>query len=71
MRTHRSGDIWTEACLLRVEEMLASERAITARRAFRREAGSPRRTVRVWLGTALLAVAHRLLQPTSGSAASD
>jgi hypothetical protein len=55
MRAHRTGDLWTDAGLLRVEEMLASERAITARRALRREAGSSRRTVRVWLGTALLA----------------
>jgi hypothetical protein len=62
MRTYRSGDLWTEAGLLRVEEMLADARAVTARRALLREARFPRRTVRVWLGTALLAVARRLLR---------
>jgi hypothetical protein len=71
MRTHRSGDIWTEACLLRVEEMLAEARAFTADRARVREARPPRRTVRLWLGSVLLAVAHRLLQSTPGPAASE
>ena len=71
MRTDRSGDLWTEACLLRVEEMLADARAFNAQRALLRDARSPRRTVRVWLGSVLLAVAHRLLQPAPGPPASE
>jgi hypothetical protein len=47
MRTHRSGDLWTEAGLLRVEEMLAEARAITAQRALVRDARPPRRTARL------------------------
>jgi hypothetical protein len=62
MRTYRSGDLWTDAGLLRVEEMLAEARAVTARRAALRETRPLRRAMRVWLGTALLAVARRLLQ---------
>jgi hypothetical protein len=71
MQAHRSGDFWTDAGLLRVEEMLAEGRASTAQRALVRETRPPRRPVRVWLGSVLLAVAHRLLEPASGPAASE
>jgi hypothetical protein len=50
--------------------MLAEARALTAERARLREARPSRRTVRVWLGSVLLAVADRLLS-APGPAASE
>jgi len=63
MRTYRIPDAWTEACLLRTEEMLAEARALGERRALLRGSRSPRRRARVWLGTVLLAAGRRLLGP--------
>ena len=71
MRPHRSGDLWTEVGLLRTEEMLAEARAFSAQRALLRDARPPRRKARVWLGSVLLAVAHRLLQSAPGPATSE
>jgi hypothetical protein len=61
-RTYSTGDAWTEACLLRVEEAMEDARARSARRALLRQLRPPRRTTRVWLGSALLAIGHRLLR---------
>jgi hypothetical protein len=61
MRTYGNTDSWTEACLLRTEEMLAEARALAARRALVRDLRPPRRRARVWLGTVLLAAGQRLL----------
>jgi hypothetical protein len=66
MRTYGVGDAWTEACLLRAEEALEEARARAVRRALLQAARPPRRTPRVWLGSVLLAVGHRLLQPAAG-----
>jgi hypothetical protein len=64
------GDAWTEACLLKAEEALEEARARSARRALLRDARPPRRTARVWLGSVLLALGHRLLRSVPGSEAS-
>jgi hypothetical protein len=50
---------------------MAAARAFTARRALLRDSRPPRRGVRVWLGSFLLAVGHRLLGsvPTSAGPA--
>jgi hypothetical protein len=50
------------ALLMRTEERLADVRAFTGRRALRRDSHAPRRRARVWLGSVLLAVGHRLVQ---------
>ena len=70
MRMYHIGDPRAEAYLLKVEEMLAEARAFSARRALLRDARPPRRKARVWLGSVLLAVGHRLLQTVPGPAAS-
>jgi hypothetical protein len=63
MRTCRTNDAWTEAGLLRTEEMLAEARTLAARRALLRDPRPrpPRRRARVWLGSVLLAAGQRLL----------
>ena len=72
MRTYRIRDPRVEAHLLRAEEIVAEARAFSARRAILRDAHPPRRPapVRAWLGSALLAVGHRLLRSVPGPAAS-
>jgi hypothetical protein len=70
MRMYHIDDPRTEAYLLKVEEMLAEARAFSARRALLRDARPPRRKARVWLGSILLVVGHRLLQSVPGPAAS-
>jgi hypothetical protein len=62
MGTLRTGDPWVEAQLLRAEDVLAEARAYAARRALLRDAQAPRRRARVWLGSVLLAIGHRLVQ---------
>jgi hypothetical protein len=69
MRTYGNGDPRVEAYLLRAEEIVAEARAFSARRALLRDARPPRRQARVWLGSVLLAVGHRLLRTAPGSAA--
>ena len=71
MRTYGIGDPWTEACLLKAEAAMEDARAFAARRALLHETRPPRRTARVWLGSVLLAVGHRLLQsvPEPGATA--
>ena len=69
MRTYRTGDPWIEAHLLRAQDQLAEARAYVARRAVLRDAWPPRRSARVWLGSALLAAGHWLLRTASGSVA--
>ena len=69
MRTYRIGDPWTEAHLLRAEDQLAEARTYVARRALLREARAPRRPVRMWLGSVLVAVGNRLLGTATGSVA--
>ncbi len=61
MRRYWTGDVWVDASLLRGEALMAEARAMAARRALLRDARSPRRGLRIRLGAALLAVAHRLL----------
>jgi hypothetical protein len=70
MKRHVTGDIWTDAKLLQAEERMAQARAFTARRALLRDSRPPRRGVRVWLGSFLLAAGHRLLGLPPSSAAS-
>ena len=69
MRTYRIGDPRVEAYLLRAEETLAEARAFSARQALIRDARPPRRQARVWLGSVLLAVGHRLLRSVPEPAA--
>jgi hypothetical protein len=61
MKHHWTGHVWIDAKLLQAEERVAEARASTARRALLRDSQPPRRGVRVWLGSFLLAVGHRLL----------
>jgi hypothetical protein len=68
MKRHVTGDVWTDAKLLQAEELVAEARAFTARRALVRDSRPPRRGVRVWLGSFLLAVGHRLLGSVPSSA---
>ena len=70
MRTYRIDDPRVEAYLLRAEVQLAEARAFSTRRALLRDARPPRRPARVWLGSVLLAVGHRLLRAAPRSAAS-
>ena len=58
-----TGDVWTDAKLLQAEELVAEARAFAARRVLLRDSRPPRRRVRVWLGSLLLAAGHRLLGP--------
>jgi len=60
MKRYLTGDVWADAMLLHAEEHMAEARAFTARRALLRDSRAPRRGVRVWLGSFLLAVGHRL-----------
>ncbi len=69
MRTYRTGDSWTDAHLLLAEERMAEACAFVARRALLRDARPPRRLTRVWLGSILLALGHRLLRTAPGSVA--
>ena len=68
MKRHFTGDGWTDAKLLQVEERVAEARAFAARRALLRDSRLPRRGVRVRLGSFLLAVGHRLLRSAPSSA---
>ena len=68
VKRHVTGDIWIDAKLLQAEERVAEARAFTARRAFLRAPRPPRRTMRVWLGSVLLAVGHRLVGGAPASA---
>jgi hypothetical protein len=68
MKRQVTGDLWTDAKLLQAEERLAEARAITAQRALLRDSRPPRRGVRVWLGSVLLALGHRLLGSVPSSA---
>jgi len=68
MKRYVTGDIWTDAKLLRAEELVEEARAITARRALLRRPRPPRRGVRVRLGVLLLAVGHRLVGSVPASA---
>ena len=69
MRTHRIGDPRVEAYLQRADEIVAEARAFTTRRALLRDARPPRRPARIWLGSVLLTVGHRLLRTAPGSVA--
>jgi hypothetical protein len=67
MKRHFTGDVWTDAKLLHAEERVAEARAFTARWALLRDSRPPRRGVRVWLRSLLLAAGHRLLDSVRGS----
>jgi hypothetical protein len=69
MRTYRTGDSWADAYLIRAEERMAEARSFAARRALLRDTRTPRRPARVWLGSVLLTVGHRLLRTAPGSMA--
>jgi hypothetical protein len=70
MRRLQLDDPWVESMWLRSEERFAEARARAARRASLRDARpAARRRARRWLGSLLLALAHRLLAPAPGSAA--
>src|SRR5215472_1505959 len=68
MKRYVTGDIWTDAKLLRAEELVEEARTVTARRALLRRPRPPRRGVRVRLGVLLLAVGHRLVGSVPASA---
>jgi hypothetical protein len=68
MRAFHVGDPRVEAHLLRAEEHFAKARALAARRALLRAARPPRRRARIWLGSVLLAIGHRLLGSVPSSA---
>ena len=61
MRRIFIGNPEIEAHLLRAEDLLSEARAFAARQALLRDPRPPRRRARVWLGSVLLAVGHRLL----------
>jgi hypothetical protein len=67
MKHYLTGDPWTEAKLLHAEELHAEARAHAARWALLREARPPRRRLRVWLGTLLLAAGRRLIDSAPGA----
>ena len=67
-RRRSTGDVWTDARLLQAEERVAEARAFAARRALLRDLRPPRRGARVWLGSLLLALGHRLLGSATRSA---
>lgn len=69
MRTYRIGDPRVEAYLLAAEERLEKARVFTARGRLLEDARRPRRPARIWLGSVLLAIGHRLIRATPGSAA--
>jgi hypothetical protein len=58
-----------EGHLLRVGEVRAPSRTVMARQAIFRDSRPPRRGARVWLGSILLAMGHRLLRSTPRPAA--
>jgi hypothetical protein len=62
MRANGILDPQTEVYLLRAEEVLAEALAFEARQALLRDSRPPGRGARVWLGSVLLAVGHRLLR---------
>jgi hypothetical protein len=68
----RYDDPHLQAHMMRAEEMLEEARAYVALQVLLRESRVPRRRARVWLGSVLLAVGHRLLQsaPTPHAPAS-
>ena len=68
IKRHVTGDIWTDAKLLHAEERMAEARALAARRALLRDSRPPRRGMRVWLGSFLLAAGYRLLGSLPSSA---
>jgi hypothetical protein len=55
-----TGDVWADARLLQAAERMAKAHASTAQRALLRGSRPPRLRVRVWLGSFLRAVGHRL-----------
>jgi hypothetical protein len=61
MKRYSTGDFWADARLLEAEERMAAARAATAGWALLRDGRPPRRGVRLWLGSILLAVGHRLV----------
>jgi hypothetical protein len=69
MRPNGILDPQTEVYLLRAEEVLAGALASKARRALLRDSRPPRPRARVWLGSVLLAIGHRLLRGAPGPAA--
>jgi hypothetical protein len=68
MKRHFTGDVWADAKLLQAEERAAEARAFTAQRVLLRDSRPPRHSVRIWLGSFLLAVGHRLLGSAPSSA---
>jgi hypothetical protein len=65
----RCDDPHLQAHMMRAEEMLEEARAYAALQALLRESRAPRRRARVWLGSVLLAVGHRLLRTSPRPAA--
>jgi hypothetical protein len=61
MRRPWTGDVWTDAKLLESQERIAEAHALAARRPLLRASRPPGRGVRIWLGSCLLALGHRLL----------
>jgi hypothetical protein len=65
MRRQYIHDPAVQAQLIRAEEVLEEARAFTARRALLRDARPPRRRARVWLGSVLITLGRRLLDPVA------
>jgi hypothetical protein len=65
MRWQFVNDPVVHAQLIRAEEVLEQARAFTARRALLRDARPPRRRARVWLGSVLITLGRRLLDPVA------
>ena len=68
MTRHFTGDLWADAKLLQAEERASAARDFTARRALIRDSRPRRRGARIWLGSVLVAVGHRLLGSATCSA---
>jgi hypothetical protein len=65
MRQRHVDDPWAQQLLNRAEELLAEARAFMAQQATGLECRRPLRAARVWLGSVLITLGRRLLQPVS------
>jgi len=69
MRQRLIDDPWAQQLLDRAEDRLAGARAFTTRHGAARPPRRPPGAARVWLGSLLIAMGHRLLGPVPKPAA--
>jgi hypothetical protein len=63
MRPRPIDDAWAQQLLDRAEDRLAGARAFTTRHGAARPPRRPPGAARVWLGSLLIAMGHRVLGP--------